>query len=123
MNATPNSAAPLDLAVMREHAGGDGERLNEYLAEFQQLAAVALQELMVACAQSRVTALSSAAHRVKVSARMAGARTLGDLSESLEQAGQAGQLDEARRLLLDWESEWLRVDAFLLQRLAGLPGE
>ncbi|NDY93932.1 Hpt domain-containing protein [Ideonella livida] len=114
---TPSGQLPVDLQVLVELTGCEGPMLDEFLADFQQLAAQAAQDLAQAHAQGQLAQVEALAHRVKSSARYAGALALGDLSEALEQAGRGGDSGAAAHALPAWLAEWSRVDAFLQQHL------
>ena len=112
-------APPVDLAILCELTGFEGAMADEFLGDFQTLGAAAADELQRAAAQQALAALEAVAHRVKSSARYAGAERLGDLSETLELAANAGHRDEALAAVPPWMAEWARVAGFIARHLAG----
>jgi HPt (histidine-containing phosphotransfer) domain-containing protein len=99
------SAVSLDVAILQELVGTDPERLRELLGIFAGTASETARSLGAAVRAGHCEDATAAAHKIKSSARMAGALPLGDLCEAMESAGREGRLDELGGLLPRFEAE------------------
>lgn len=110
--------APVDLSVLPELTGCEPEMVGEFLQVFHEAAVSAAEELRAHLAQADAAGLMHAAHKIKSSARFAGAAVLGDISQQLEDASEAGDLTAAPALVAAWFAEWEKVDRFIGDHLA-----
>ena len=121
---TRPEAVTLDTRVIAEFGRGLGGAVPEFvtalIGEFIQEAAVQVERMREAGQRLDAPALKASAHGLRGSSMMLGARRLASLCEQLERdAGQPGQLHEARRAALDLDQEFVKVRSALNAELQG----
>jgi CheY-like chemotaxis protein len=107
------ASAPVDVSVLEALIGTDPQVINEVLQDFRVSAARLSIDLGAACAAQRAAQTAAIAHKLKTSARSAGALRLGELCAGIEIAGHAGNLTAVAALLPDFENEMRSVDEWL----------
>jgi CheY-like chemotaxis protein/HPt (histidine-containing phosphotransfer) domain-containing protein len=108
----------VDINVLASLVGNESAVLHDILADFRNSKEKIAAELRSACAAGLSAAAGAAAHKLKSSARAIGALALGDLCESMERAGAAGdsaKLAEQRPL---FDAQLTLVDNSLAELLA-----
>ncbi len=95
--ATPLDPAALD-AIRRLQQPGAPSLLNRIIAAYLASGRELVDRLCVALAAGDAAAVRAAAHALKSSSANIGATAVGDISRSLEAAGQRGDLRETRGL-------------------------
>jgi len=98
-----------DESAALEYVGGDRELLSELIGIFAVDGVEYLHALQEAMAASDPAALMRAAHTLKGSLRVLGARRAAELSAQLEALGRAGDLEPAPLVLEAFEPELQRV--------------
>jgi two-component system cell cycle response regulator DivK len=112
---TPTGTTPIvDVAILERLIGNDREVICRFLSEFQISAALTGQAIALACATRQPVIASREAHKLKSTAHMAGATSLGMLCGEIELAGNHKQCDELSRRLPELEQTLQAVNAFLL---------
>ncbi|MGE3889815.1 MAG: PAS domain S-box protein, partial [Vicinamibacterales bacterium] len=116
---SPREAPALSVAVMRDLLGGDEPGVRDLLSVFRNGATTMYEELRGACESGHSQRAASIAHRLKTSARAAGAVALADLCAAIEQAGKAGDQAAVVARLPAFADELRRVEAAIDLYLAG----
>lgn len=111
--ASRDATGPVNVRDLETLVGDDPEVIQEFLQDFRISAAKAAAELKRACEAGAAVEAGAVAHKLKSSARSVGARTLGDLCEELEQAGNAGRIEVLATLLPKFMAEMTAVDDYL----------
>jgi HPt (histidine-containing phosphotransfer) domain-containing protein len=93
--------------------GDDPEVIREFLRDFRISAAKIGVELKAACENGHAAQAGAQAHKLKSSARAAGALLLGELCAEMEQAGDGGQAEALTSLLPRFVAELAVVDECL----------
>jgi len=118
-SAPPVSPTPtqypvaVDVNVLIALIGGDDALVREFLHDFRASAARTALDMQASYAAGDWAATGALAHQLKSSSRSVGALALGDLCQSMETAGKAGEADRLAQLLPEFEQELARVDLFL----------
>jgi CheY-like chemotaxis protein/HPt (histidine-containing phosphotransfer) domain-containing protein len=107
------AAGPIDIAVLREFANGDEDLVRHLTDLFLRTSQDLLTAMRDAIACGDARALEHAAHSIKGSASLIGARNAGERAERLELMGHANDLAGADPLYADLEHEMTRVEAAL----------
>jgi signal transduction histidine kinase/HPt (histidine-containing phosphotransfer) domain-containing protein len=107
------SSAPVQVSVLEALVGTDPQFIHEWLQEFGASAARSAAGLAEACGKQRSKEAAEIAHKLKSSARSAGALELGELCAAMETAGTAGDLATLIALLPAFEREMSAVDGYL----------
>lgn len=108
-----DDSGPVDRSVLAVIAGDDSTAVREILADFGQATESDFAELEQAVAQEEADAVRRAAHRIKGSSRMVGARKLSEISEQLEQAAVAADWEVVHSGLNELEKELEVVDDYI----------
>ena len=103
----------MQVSVLEALVGTDPQFIHEWLQEFGLSAARSAAGLVEACGTQRSKDAAEIAHKLKSSARSAGALKLGELCAAIEAAGTAGDLTTLTVLLPDFEREMSAVDGYL----------
>jgi HPt (histidine-containing phosphotransfer) domain-containing protein len=111
--APARSGQAVDLGVLEGLIGNEPAMVLEFLQAFRVGAAAIARELRSACADRRAVQAGRQAHKLKSSAQLAGALTLGSLCAAMEAAGRAGDMAALLPLLPAFERELAAVDACL----------
>ncbi|MEM7157748.1 MAG: response regulator [Myxococcota bacterium] len=98
-------------ALMGDEEGGLAPLVDEFLAE----TAVILEWADEALGSGKVSEAGSAAHKLIASARSFGAAPLARLAVQLQEVAEAGEHDDAVRLLTDTREEFRRVEVRLAE--------
>jgi signal transduction histidine kinase/HPt (histidine-containing phosphotransfer) domain-containing protein/ActR/RegA family two-component response regulator len=106
-------AARLDVSVLEALVGSDPALIREFLEEFNASIRRAGAELLTAVSLGRAVEAAAAAHKIKATARSVGAYPLAELCASIEDAGNASNLDAVRRLAPEFEAELAAVHSYL----------
>jgi len=107
------SSMPVQVSILEALVGTDPQFIHEWLQEFGVSAARSAAALAEACGKQRPKDAAEIAHRLKSSARSAGALKLGELCAAIEDAGTAGDLTTLTVLFSDFEREMSAVDGHL----------
>ena len=113
--------AALDVKVLAALVGDDPDVIRDFLQDFRASATRIGAELSAACDEGYADIASSAAHKLKSSARAVGALALGNLCAGIERAGKAGDKATLATLRPVFERELAEVDACLASLLTDLP--
>jgi signal transduction histidine kinase/CheY-like chemotaxis protein/HPt (histidine-containing phosphotransfer) domain-containing protein len=109
----PTASTPVDVSALEALIGTDPQVVKEVLQDFRVSAARLSVDLAAACTAQRAAQTAAIAHKLKSSARSAGALRLGELCADIEIAGHAGDLTALAALLPDFENEMRTVDEWL----------
>jgi PAS domain S-box-containing protein len=101
----------VDISVLERVIGDDPAVVQMVLQEFLHSAAATIECLQ--SADLAPVAISQQAHRLKSSARSVGAQRLGELCQSLENAGKAEDVQALPALLAALNTEWQVVEQFI----------
>jgi PAS domain S-box-containing protein len=116
--ASGRNGASMDIKVLHDMVGDDPDTvlglLSDYLASMSHLA----QELRAAYAGGDTAGLCAITHKLKSSSRVVGALTLGDICESLEESGKAGNRPAINKAMTQFETALAAVEAELTRLLA-----
>jgi len=112
-NAEDTSSEPVDVSVLRELVGDDAEFLRTFLHDFRLSAAGIASDLRLATDAGQAIVAGDLMHKLKSSARWAGALGLGETCAAIEQAGLAGDMAAVERLLPKFERELAAVQQYL----------
>ena len=112
------TSRPVDIAVLTALIGNDSAALHEILEDFRNSKEHIAAELRSACAAGLWDAAGAAAHKLKSSARAIGALALGDLCESMESAGAAGDRGTFAELRPLFDAQLILVDNSVAELLA-----
>jgi HPt (histidine-containing phosphotransfer) domain-containing protein len=104
---------PVDLERLREFSDGTSDGVRTLAALFLDELEQAHRALGRAAAANRSSELESIAHRAGGSAGACGASTLAGVLLHIESMARAGQMDQAARLLAQFEAELTAVQQFL----------
>ena len=107
------ASAPVDVSALEALIGTDPQVIKEVLQDFRVSAARLSVDLAAACVAQQTAQTAAIAHKLKSSARSAGALRLGELCADIEIAGHAGDLTAVAALLPDFENEMRSVDEWL----------
>lgn len=107
----PSEEAVVDVSVLERIVGDDPGIIQAVLQEFLQTGTATMDYLHSADLDPAV--ISQQAHRLKSSARSVGAQRLGELCQSLENAGKAEDRQALTSLLAELHTEWLSVERCL----------
>ena len=107
------ASTPVDVSALEALIGTDPRVVKEVLQDFRVSAARLSVDLAAACAAQRAAQTAAIAHKLKSSARSAGALRLGELCADIEIAGHAGDLTAVAALLPAFENEMRTVDEWL----------
>jgi PAS domain S-box-containing protein len=108
------ASKPLDVSVLEALVGDNPEVIKEFLNDFSSSATQIATELKnTASATEQAAQVAVLAHKLKSSARAVGALGLGELCAEIEQAGQAGRIEELAALLSRFEVEMAAVEEYL----------
>jgi CheY-like chemotaxis protein/HPt (histidine-containing phosphotransfer) domain-containing protein len=110
---SPARVVPVDVNVLKALVGDDPEVIREFLRDFRISAAKIGVELKAACENGHAAQAGAQAHKLKSSARAAGALLLGELCAEMEQAGDGGQAEALTSLLPRFVAELAVVDECL----------
>lgn len=108
---------PIDRDFLAEMTGGDPEFEQELLQEFLNTIPGLIQQVREAVESGNNTALASAAHTIKGSARAVGAQPLAEIAFALELAGKEQRIDDASDTVTSLFTEWQRVQEYIEQQL------
>ena len=89
--ATTAEAAPVDLAALRDIAGGDDAVVASLVRDFVESTARDVAAIAQAHADGDADALARNAHRIKGAARLVGATALADAADALERRSRGGE--------------------------------
>lgn len=104
------SALPvLDIDVLRQLVGPDPTVIEELIRDFLVSAQRGVEAVEYGAASRDLTAVVSAAHKLKSAARAIGALRLGELSAKLERAGNSDDAASVSALLGDFLRQWEAV--------------
>jgi len=109
----PTGSVPVDVGALEALIGTDPQVIKEVLQDFRVSAVRLSVDLAAVCAAQRADQTAAIAHKLKSSARSAGALRLGELCAEIEIAGHAGDLTAVAALLPDFEKEIRTVDEWL----------
>lgn len=111
----------VNLDVLRELVGDEPATVREFLAEFYRSGERLMRSMGEVMPTSRWRDVSSAAHRLKSSARSVGAAWLGELSEELEAMARSGEIHAgtARHHFDCMEDVWKKVAATIRGEIKG----
>jgi PAS domain S-box-containing protein len=104
---------PVDVHVLEELVGNDPEMIREMLQDYQSDAEKIATELRTAYQGGQMTAVGGLAHKLKSSSRSVGALRLGELCAKMEQAGKSNDAQALAELLPSFDTEIIKVDAYL----------
>ncbi len=113
--ATAAGAGPVDRSVLAVIAGSDSEMVRTILCDFRQATDTDVADLERATAQQLAEAVRRAAHRIKGSSRMVGAKKLSEISEAIEQAAATADWDAVRYGLPALKNELEVIDDHIQQ--------
>jgi signal transduction histidine kinase/HPt (histidine-containing phosphotransfer) domain-containing protein/ActR/RegA family two-component response regulator len=105
--------ARLDVSVLEALVGSDPALIREFLEEFNVSIRRAGAELLTAVRLGHAVEAAAAAHKIKATARSVGAYPLAELCASIEDAGNASNLEGVRRLAPEFEAELRAVQNYL----------
>jgi PAS domain S-box-containing protein len=108
---SPRETSALSVAVLRDLLGGDEAGTRELLSVFRSSATSMHRALRDACDSGNPQHAASIAHKLKTSARAAGAVALADLCAAIEHAGRAGDQSTVAAHLPVFADELRRVEA------------
>jgi HPt (histidine-containing phosphotransfer) domain-containing protein len=111
----PNPA--LDPSALVAIVGDDPDVLRDLLEDYGRTARIQVAEMEQAGVAGRAAEVAATAHKLKSSSRAVGAMKLGDLCETLERDGRAGELEALRTSLGQLRAEFDAVQACLGERL------
>jgi HPt (histidine-containing phosphotransfer) domain-containing protein len=111
--ASPTEKKPVDVSVLESLVGKDPAVISEFLHDFRVSSARTAMDLRAACEASQPAPAAAAAHKLKSSARSVGALALGELCDSMEQAGKAGDMEALKELLPRFELELSSVSNYI----------
>jgi PAS domain S-box-containing protein len=112
------SAAAVDLGVLKGLVGDDPEIVREFLAEYLAAARRSATDFRAARAAGDIRTIGAIAHKLKSSSRSVGALALGDLCAELESASRALAREGVLRGLVQFEAALHDVDAQISDLLA-----
>jgi HPt (histidine-containing phosphotransfer) domain-containing protein len=115
-NRVRDDVTPLDestLDELRASVGGDESFLAELVGEFLEDAPRQLEALRTGLENGDAEVVRRAAHTLKGNGRTFGAEELASLSQQVEAAAKAGDLNAARAGAPDVEAAWDRVRPLL----------
>ena len=113
LTATPSTAVPVDIQILKELIGDDSEMIRELLQEYRVNAVTITKDLHAAFQAGQWTIVGSTAHKLKSSSRSIGAMAFGELCAKIEQAGKANDAKTLEALLPAFDEEMARVEAYL----------
>lgn len=111
------SASDWDVSALKWVVGDDPDMHRMFLELFLSSAEQQLQAMQTSLSLADTSALTSAAHSFKSSARSVGAITLGDLGEALETASQTADLVVCKSLAVNMQSAFDAVKQLMMQSL------
>jgi CheY-like chemotaxis protein/HPt (histidine-containing phosphotransfer) domain-containing protein len=111
--ASSTEKKPVDVSVLEGLVGKDPAVISEFLHDFRVSSARTAMDLRAACEASQPAPAAAAAHKLKSSARSVGALALGELCDSMEQAGKAGEMEALKELLPRFELELSSVSNYI----------
>ena len=106
------------LSELRDRVDGDDELMREVLAVYLEDTPLVLERLSEALEAGQPEAAAKAAHTLKGSSANVAAERLRSQAYELEQKARAGDLEAARRLFSDLQSEFQELRNMLNQYLA-----
>jgi PAS domain S-box-containing protein len=106
---------PLDRSVLAVIAGDDANVIREILEDFRRSSQDDFDSLEQAVESGDAEMLRSAAHRMKGSSRMVGAKRLSEISERLEHAASEADWDGIRSGLKELVKELEVLDEYIRQ--------
>ena len=109
--------SPIDRDFLADMTGGDPEFERELLREFLSTIPGLIEQVRQALGSGNGTALASAAHTIKGSARAVGAHTFAEIAFALERAGKEQRMEEALETAQSLFAEWQRVRDHIEQQL------
>jgi two-component system, sensor histidine kinase and response regulator len=116
--AGTSRASATDLSVLAEFVGDNPRLIAEFVREFSASAPLVANDLSNAAIAGRIQDVADIAHKLKSSARALGAMKLGDLCESLEEAGRDCQLQTLADLVPRFRAEMTVVQHELSSTIA-----
>jgi HPt (histidine-containing phosphotransfer) domain-containing protein len=109
VESAPNPLDESTLDELRASVGGDESFLAELVGEFLEDAPRQLETLRSGLEGGDAETVRRAAHTLKGNGRTFGAEELASVSQELEAAAKAGDLDAARARVPDLEAAWDRL--------------
>ncbi len=100
----------VDVSVLKQLVGEDGETVKEFLTEYLVLARKLTEEIQTAFDAGDVRHVSAIAHKLKSSSRSVGALVLGDLCAGMENAGKEGDRTFIAEQMQEFEATWSAVE-------------
>ncbi|MCK9382507.1 MAG: response regulator [Sulfuritalea sp.] len=107
------AASAVDVGVLESLIGSDPAVILEFLNAFRTSASTIALELKMACDDGQPVQAGRQAHKLRSSAHIVGAVTLGRLCAEMEAAGKAGRMETLAALLPLFEQELDGVNSFL----------
>lgn len=111
-----NAESVVDWEAARQMTGGDDSLLDELLELFPAESAQNLKAIRDAVERADAEALNRAAHTLKSSARLFGARALAACALTIEDVAKTASVEEAAAHLPELEQELHRVVRALQQK-------
>jgi PAS domain S-box-containing protein len=108
---------PLDMAVLAEAFGGNGDRMRKYAFLFLESAREGLLEIDRALVAQDLPRAAGVAHRIKSSARTVGALGFADTCADLEAQRERGALAQARSLAARLRAQLARLERHIVAEL------
>ncbi len=99
----------LSLDMLRESVGDDPEFIREVLASFASDSPLLMKSLRTGIAEGDSQAVQNAAHTLKSTSRLFGAKALADVCQTIERLGREKRLQDAIALMKTAELEFERV--------------
>ncbi|WP_181935604.1 PAS domain-containing protein [Wenzhouxiangella sp. 15190] len=111
--APADDSGPIDRSVLAVIAGNDAASVREILSDFGQANESDVTSLEQAVSEEEAEAVRRAAHRIKGSSRMVGAKGLAEISEQLEHAAGAADWEGIHSGLRELKKELEIVDDYI----------
>jgi PAS domain S-box-containing protein len=111
-SAATDAAAPVDLALIAAHWGGDVAIVRKILADFRAFTQADAAKLRQAMAAGDMSQVTHSAHRMLGASSMVGARGLALACEQIDHASRAGHLNAVEAGMLAFARELERLEAY-----------
>ncbi|MDP2346493.1 MAG: CHASE domain-containing protein [Gammaproteobacteria bacterium] len=114
-----DSAAMLDVNVLKSMIGDDPDLVSEFLNDYRTTLVLLAQELAAAARAGNASQVGSVAHKLKSASRSVGAMQLGDICEQLERAGRSRDKDQVSHIVPGFKAMVHEVKRIINEALKG----